>query len=221
MSVGSAILRQIESGDKDESLVHQLLAEFNRSYPVTELQKLFLSKDVSIVKNAAWIASELGEKGKPILSATADLLSHSSKYVRFFAIDSILTCATAEDAVIIAKAVSLLADPEQSVRWKAMDFLMRATQVQLRAAGSHSSVTNFHNFFTWIAVLVEDENPDTERIVSFLKSDDPVERRFGAAAAARALKRTATPFKYALTCEDKEIRQFAESVCQSAKPKRI
>src|SRR5215471_421079 len=55
-------------------LITDLLTEFHRGYPLENLRPLFFYEDEDVVVAGAWIASELGRKGKPLLSEISALL---------------------------------------------------------------------------------------------------------------------------------------------------
>lgn len=210
MIEGNEVIRRIQSGEENENLPHELLHELYRGYPVAELPKLFDSTDVEIVKSAAWIVSELGVKGRPILDATAKLLLHPSKYVRFFAIDSVLACATSEHTDFICDVVRLLRDPEPAVRWKVMDFLARiATDHLTSTADSSFGADPPGEIVKKILTLCT--NPDVDVIISHLNSENGLERQMGAIAAARISRQDPMALEQALSNRDQEVRQFARS----------
>src|SRR5882672_288042 len=64
-------------------LMNDLLAEFHRGYPLENLRFLLQNDNTELVKVGAWIASELGEKGKPLLNDVSPLLQHPKSRVRF------------------------------------------------------------------------------------------------------------------------------------------
>lgn len=209
---GNEIVRRIQRGEKNENLPHQLLREFFRGYPIAELPKLFDNPNAEVVKTAAWIASELGTKGSPILSATARLLSHPSKYVRFFAIDSVLACATVRDAAIIADVVRLLRDPEPSVRWKVMDFLSRVALDRLEAtANLPLGAETPSEIVKRILHLALPTTSNVSAIISHLNSNSKLERQEGAVAAARVSRQDPLALKEALSNRDEDVRNFAQS----------
>ena len=122
------ILRNEDDTGKD---ANELLPLLGGDYPVSNLRRLFVSDHDEVVKTAAWIASELGTRATPLLSDVVQLLHHRVPYVRAFATDVVLVAATPVNAHLIAGAVHLIADEDKGVRWKATDFLARATAEQL------------------------------------------------------------------------------------------
>lgn len=68
---------------------NRLLAEYQRGAPVESLRRLLQSADDRVVSVGAWIASELSDEGKSLLSDACELLTHPSKHVRFYSIDCV------------------------------------------------------------------------------------------------------------------------------------
>src|SRR5215813_8145156 len=134
------ILRDPTSPDA-QSVAERLLGEFRRGYQLDALRPLLLSSDDAVAKSAAWIASELGPEGQSLLDDIATLLVHSSKRVRFYAIDCILSWASSQNAKEIAAVFPLINDSASSVRWKAMDFVTGLPVESLQAAYRHLAST--------------------------------------------------------------------------------
>lgn len=127
------MLEEVLAGANDAT-ANELLSAFFRGYPVEQLRPLLASDSVDAAKAGAWIASELGEAARPLVNDLIRLLSHDSKYVRFFAVDSLLLAAGRDRGDAIAAAIGCITDSTGAVRWKAMEFLARADRAQLVAA---------------------------------------------------------------------------------------
>src|SRR5579884_983719 len=118
-------------------LANDLLTEFHQGYALDNLLPLLHSQNEELVGIGIWIASELGEKGKPLLRDVFPLLRHSSKRVRFLAIDCLLVWADPSHKYELTSVVALLEDAQSVVRRKTMDFLSRASREQIQAALSY------------------------------------------------------------------------------------
>lgn len=118
----------------DKVLVNRLLNEFHSGAPLEYPRPLLLSSDPQIAASGAWMASELGLQGKPLLAIVFDLLRHADKRVRFWVIDCILLWTDSSSDREVAGVILLLDDPEEAVRWKAMGFLTSAANNQLESA---------------------------------------------------------------------------------------
>lgn len=193
-------------------LSNDLLREFHRGYPIDNLRSLLHSAEPEIVIIGAWIASELGEKGSPLLADVLPLLHHAARKVRFSAIDCVLVWAGKSDGPALASALELIDDPEPTIRWKAMDFLFRASPEQLEASLSHllrTAASSHH--IRGIEWLLSSKSEDPAAIVRVLQSQDPLLRKYAVAAAARLSGRNREPLLYAASVDDPDVKEFAET----------
>jgi hypothetical protein len=195
---------------KDGALASELLTEFQRGYSLEKLRPLLSSNNEELVSLGVWIASELGEKGSPLLKDVSPLLKHPTKRVRFFAIDCILLWAGESNGPELAAAVQLLDDPERAVRKMAMNFLASASYSQIGAALSHLKATEPSSSHTQgLQWLLNDSNISSDDIISKLNSEGRLVRRYGVIAAVRMLAKDKRPLLHAASIDDPEISEFA------------
>ncbi len=200
---GDELVRRLLAGE-DYDIAGDLLSAFYHGFPVSNLRLLLRSVDDNAVKSGVWIASELGEKAAPLIEDLSRLLNHPLVYVRFFALDTILLCASGAHSVEIARSVALVLDPDSGVQWKAMRFVSRATEEQL-SAGLNSLDNPLKDRVRW---LLSVDQPD--EIVAALNSADDLVRVFGVVAAARSCDQDSTPLAFAASSSDSVISSFAE-----------
>jgi len=148
-------------------IANDLLREYHRGYPVENLRSLLANRDECIVITGAWIASELGAKGTPLLADISRLIGHPQKKVRFSVIDCLLVWAGPSNQAELASVIGLLSDPEAGVRWKVMDFLSRATPEQLvgEAEERRESYNLAHR-------LLDTLKPDDRMVMVLKESED-------------------------------------------------
>jgi hypothetical protein len=205
---GDELVARISTAADESSLdaaAKALLQECFRGYPPEKLRPLLNHPRNEVVKVAVWVVSELGERGQPLLRDVSALLAHDVAYVRFFAIDCVLSSSTESDAAVIARVVTMLSDADSSVRWKATQFLMRASLEKLRAAMPHVSASDFAGLR-----LLTDETVPEESVMSMLRSDVPGMRRFALAAAYRRREMGEAALRAAALSEDSEVREIAQ-----------
>jgi hypothetical protein len=53
---------------------------------------------------------------------------------------------------------------------------------------------------------------DPEEITSWLRSSEPLRRKYGAVAAARIAATTRAPLEFASSLEDGDVKEFAQSM---------
>lgn len=207
-----ALIGSLLSGTNNGAADVLLHALFD-GYPVESLRPLILSDNDVAARAGAWIASELGVRARPLINEAPDMLASNNRYVRFFSLDVVLTCATAEDGPIVADAVQRATDPDPAVRWKAMQFICRATNEQLSSASASGQLP-----VTYTALLdpfLDPQLSDSQRIRFAERSvtyGDPLRRRLAVALAARNCSDSAFMKQLAGGPADDEISDFARSV---------
>ena len=200
------------NSDRVGFLANSLLSEYHRGYPIENLRSLLRSADERSLDTGIFIASELGPKGKPLLNDVAPLVAHPRKRVRFQAIDCILLWAGPSDSAELASAIALLGDAEPGVRWKAMDFLSRASREQLEAALAHFQTTEpSSEHVRGLRWLLGPDASDPAKVIAIVGTEDIVLRKYGAVAAARMSKHNTVPLFSASKAEDSDVKGFADS----------
>jgi HEAT repeat protein len=201
------LLEHLLTGGND-SAANELLDAFHSGYPIERLRLLLQSDGETALKAGAWIASELGEKVAPLVSDLSRLLNHPSRYVRFFTLDAILGCTMNEHGEVVARAVMLILDPDEAVRWKALHFLANATNNQLTIAVPHLDSQTVAAQLIWLLGSGGTQT-DVQEIITRLNDPDPLTRMFAAAAAARLGPHNLAPLEHATACTDSEVSSFA------------
>ena len=198
-------------GLRAEQIANDLLGEFFRGFPVERLRSLLQSQDADTVATGAWIASELGEKSEPILGDVLGLLKHSSKKVRFWALDCLLW-ATSDQEADLANGVAMIDDAESAVRWKALDTLTRMSAGQLNAAlRSLSASTPDSAHVQGLSFLLGCGASDFDSVISLLNSSSSQLRKYGLIAGVRLPERSGEVLEYAKSINDPDIQSFVRS----------
>jgi len=196
------------SPEEEGEAANDLLREVLRGYPAQNLGRLIHSDSTKAVADGAFVVSELRAQAAPILDEVDFLLGHPLREARFDALDAALTAASIEHGAILAKAVMLVADADQAVRWKALRFLANATPDQLTAAAAYLADRHVADLATWLASAGSDpvSLPD---IRSRLQDPDKATRMFAAAAASRVPATSRQGLEDAAASDDTDIRHFA------------
>lgn len=199
----------------DGVLVNKLLRHFHRGCPIENLRPLLASEHEKVVKVGIWLASELGSRAVALVDDVARLLDHPARYVRYFAMDCILTCTTRENENELAAVVSMLDDTDAAVRWGVLNFMSRATSSQLQGALAYFQRVNPGSLHAvGLRWLVGEGGRDPEEAVSFIRSDNAVLRKYGVVAAARMAKLTREPLVVACSLRDQDVSGFAEDILE-------
>jgi len=202
------LLNHLLNGGND-STANELLAEFFDGYPIEKLRLLLESKQETAFKAGAWIASELGERVGPLVDELSRSLEHSSRYVRFFILDAILSGATNEHGEAISRAVLRIQDPDEAIRWKALRFLAKATQDQLAAAMPHLGDDSIGKMLVWLIDSLGTEIRKQD-VIGKLSDTDRLVRMFAAAVSARLAPFDITLLEHAAVSTDTEVSSFAK-----------
>jgi hypothetical protein len=197
--------------DEEGIAANELLSVVMRGYPAHNLTRLIHSDDPRAVQDGAFIVSELGTKAAEIIDEVDFLLGHQLRNARFDALDAALTGASREQGAVLAKAVMLVADPDQAVRVKALRFLAAATRDQLEASSADLADDHMARLAAWLAADGSDPAhlPD---ILNALRDPGKQTRMFAAAAAARVAEADRQGIEQAVRSDDPDVRSFAENV---------
>ena len=120
------IVARFASSADEEGDLGRLITLMSRQQEVDLLRTLLLSPDDLVVANGAYILSEIGEAGMPLLPIAQSLLTHPRQDVRYWAMNSVMCCADHAAAVKAITNAGLLSDPWELTRSRASRFLERA-----------------------------------------------------------------------------------------------
>nr|MDT0662604.1 hypothetical protein [Micromonospora sp. DSM 115978] len=182
-----------------DTAASDLLSQVFGGYPIDRLRPLLRSERTEAVRAGMWVVSELGERAADLLDDVAGLLDHPSRYVRFFALDSVLAAADRRHGPVLTRAAGLVDDPDDAIRWKTMHLLARATDTQVTAIGGPVG----ERFGALLAL------PDAD-LIARLADADRTARLLAAAAAARRAGTDPTALDAAIAADDPEVSSFAE-----------
>jgi HEAT repeat protein len=194
-------------------VANDILGEFHRGRPVDQLRPLLRSCEPQVVLAASFITDELGTQAAPLLDEVTALLNHQDRHVRGNAIGSILTCASEQNGSSIASVIGLLPDEDWPVRWKAMEFLMRASERQISAASVYMKMNHdTSSYADGLCWLLSKEGGSPQSIADKLSDRSQLVRKFAVVAAARLSSNNEQPLREALSSLDDDVQRFAKSV---------
>ena len=103
----------------------------------------------------------------------------------------------------------MMEDADPGVRWKALDFLTRASVSQLKAAlGALRSSEPQSIHAQGLEYLLNPASSDPETAVSYLNSHDGLWRKYGLIAAARLPDRSNEALAHASLVDDADVQVF-------------
>jgi hypothetical protein len=210
---GDELVRLLWAGrDRPEQLYEaqlELLHEVLEGYPVENVRRLLTSGRASAVRAGVWVASELGRHAGPLVEEMASILDSSDGYAKLFAVDVVLLCGTDRHGHLIARVVDLVDDSDDSMRWKALQFLTNATSEQLSEGVRHIESGRLRTPIEWLLRCGDAADPDV--VMERLGSCDRATRLVAAAAAARSAMARLDPAALDLAAAgpDQEVAAFA------------
>jgi hypothetical protein len=200
---GDTLVAEILAG-AESSAANELLQAFFAGYPIDRLRLLLRSENDDAVRAGIWIASELGADAAPLAEELPPLLQHRLKYVRFFAVEVLIANGSSRSGEAVGCAVSLIDDPEDSVRWKVLRLLAHGTKEQLAAGLAFVPRQDVARGLAWLL-----KYPGIAAITSGLEGDR-LDRMFAVAAAARLKRGREETLRRAAACVDAEVSSFAQ-----------
>ncbi len=203
---GDDLVDRLLAGD---DVSHDLLKEIWAGYPASNLYRLVKSGQQEAEKAAAWIASELGYRSTEMMSEVGLLLTNPLRYVKYYALEAVLTGATVENGAIVGRAVALIDNPDNVVRWKVVELLSRSANAILAAAQSHVDDVQIRHLLAWL-IGIRATPHDVEDVVASLSHADAQVRMFAVAAAARLAYDNRVPLQEAATSEYDDVKTFAQ-----------
>ena len=218
-SKADLLLQNLERDPNNGELANDLLEQIFQGYPVENIRCLLLSHDESLLKAGIWIASELGSKCRPLHKEISTLLNNPNYYVRFFAIDCVLSTLHKDDHELILKVSDLLEDQNAVVRRKVMDFLARIPAEQISDVLQISAFSSLRREHKEGIELMISPAQSQDLIQKFISCENPILRRYGASAAARIYRDHPNLLDLAFESDDDDLRIFASGVIKPGSPR--
>jgi hypothetical protein len=206
---GDELLALVVAGDQS-GISNDLCKEFYRGYPIQKLATLLDSDDERALESGAWIASELAENARPILSHLLPLFGYPNTRIKYHSIQTVLTAATDEDGDVVGEAVSLIADDERPVRRMAFELMARADRSSLVAGVPQVKDSKIACLLAWV-LDVESESRDDDEIASRLQESDGLGQAFAVVAASRVYARNPYYLQLAASLGESDAQSLAAS----------
>lgn len=194
-------------GDKDGCDVNELFNAFWNGYDIGRLRELFDSFNEEVVADAAFILTELGYKGKPLLDVCWNLLDSNELGIVADCLDVILVNADHRDGDMLAKAMMLIHAQEDPVQWKTLGVISKMSLEQLEASVGSKQLGNLTGYVRWL--IRQDKLSDPNEIKTRVEGDDKLASAFGAIAALRAKPPLIELLEYVAVSIDGPIGNFA------------
>lgn len=209
---GDELVDLLDGGALDavaaDAAANELLNCIFQGYDLGNIRRLVHSAHEQTVGSAAWIISELGADASRILDEVDFLLGHRERIARFFAVSATLAAASSSDGALLAKAIALISDADEAVRWQVLRMLTRIPSGLLQTAEPYISNNRLRELVNWL-VEYGDDLTQLSDIRHRLEVPDRLTVLFAAAASARLAGRDRSAIEFALASSDDEVRRFA------------
>lgn len=201
-----------------DALAIDLLKALFAGYPVANLIALLRSPEPRQVRTGVWVLSELGARGRELSGELPRLMRSDDHQIRFFAIDSALSCSTANEGRTVGAAIKLVDDPHQGVRFKATDLLTRCHMEVLEAGVEALGMAEPDAPYTlggrW---LISGNSRDPLHVEQVLRNGPATWRKFAFAAAVRNFQSDTRLLEAAFASGDPDITELSRRELARAK----
>lgn len=201
------LVRVLESTEPDGHVANDLLREFFRGHPVSELQRLLTSRNENAVATGTFIAGELGARVVALQDILVRLARHPLPTVRCDVVGAIHGMKESAAPESVAVAIAGIVDQDAAVRWRTIRFLGFIGEELLRNAISHIADPDLRAAIPSLILPFTDF--DAAKIVSELGAASPLRRRVALAAAIRLRQQSLEPLRFAASRSDEETQEFA------------
>lgn len=171
-------------------LGYDLLQCFFRGYSINNLIPFLRHENVTVVKNAIWIASELKNSAVNLIDDAVLLSRHQDSYIRYYAMCVIIFGTRHAQQEQFSYVAERLEDSNVYIAGRATDLLSRASDSQLTAAKrAFEQNQSALDHVRGLSTLLVARSSDPTSIESMMESERLLERRYGLAAAKRVYDR--------------------------------
>lgn len=193
---------------EDNGLGLELLSEYSMGYSLDTLEMLLQHEDVYVRNVAVFIAAELGNKACKLLDLIIPLLQSPITSIRYFALECIIVCAEGPQVRQVVHVLRSMLDGDFAIRSAALRLFSNADAEQVLGAYKNlQPVDESHR--RGLLVLLEEKKIHPEEIMTMIKNDDPLLRKYGAMAAKRVYDIYPELIQIAKESDDPEVRDFA------------
>lgn len=208
----TGLIDRILAGKYDSSTLRQVMDLVYVSRNPQPLMTLLEGPGRAQIRGL-YILAEIGRVARPLLSKAVEFTAHPDWEARFWALNCILSCAEPSDGAALAAGIRLLADPDERVRSKALDFMSRLSSAKIRAAKDALPPDEEGSALaTALSRLLTYSVDSVDQILIDAKSDDWFSRASAMAFAARGMRVGKKIATKGSRSRDSVTSEFAKSV---------
>ena len=186
---------------------NDLLSLFFREFPLSELAELLRHPHKRVVMGALFIVEELGRKAEPLLEAVVPLVTSDDADIRLAAFAAISVCDSKGDGRAFRHIVRGVRDPDGRCRKKALLLMMRADDARLNGALHElEACGEDEEMQSALRMILGVSAKDSTQIRAWIEDANPLARKTGMIAAARAESTFARLLDMAAMSDDPDLR---------------
>jgi hypothetical protein len=195
----------------EQGAAYQLLQHYFSGLPIESLTPLLCHKNSYVRKGAMFIASELGEKVQILIDSIAPLVHDLDKHTAWYAMESILLCASGAYSDRFIAVVGELDNNAEPLRRLAMRLISKGNRSQLEGAkrrceelGDSASIHE-----ECLQTLIDGDRVESNAVRQMLDSNNQLVRFYGAIAANRLRWVYPELLDYAASNTNPDVKRFA------------
>ena len=215
MNSGVALIHELMNSPEEfvaKAGPNALLHEYFRGLPLDTLRPLLRHGNLLIQRAAVFIASELGGDGRALVDDVIPLLASADREVAYDALIAVTAFTSSFDADRFEHVIRALENEDEVLRRLAMRMVSNSPTGTLQGA-----LKRFRAFIQsdpehriGLTLLIKGDQLLSEEFQKALAHGSPLIRRYAAIAARRLMKTMPKCIASVASCDDPELRTFAE-----------
>ena len=151
------------------------------------------------------------EAGIELINDVIPLLSYKDRYIKYYAIESIMVFSTSVNFAKFEHIIYGLHDDDPAIRQLAMRLISNANESQLEATlqsiTADKPYANTHKF--GLNILLNADLIDEETFRRMIDDSNIITKKYGAIASKRLFKKKPNLIKYASSSDDTDVKEFS------------
>lgn len=219
-NIGEKLIADLESNPEKffkHGRSYDLLQEYFAGLSIETLIPLLQSENPAIQKPAIWIVSELATSGCSLLPYVGPLTKSNDNYIAYYALESILLCATGKYIKEFVHLIRSIDSDESNIRLLAMKLLASAEDAQLQAGMElveEVKLKDFKLHIFGLTSLLNHSQLDQNMLLSMLNSNERLTQQYGVMSARRKQEDFPQLIQHALNSTNSDVKEFAKSVIE-------
>ncbi len=190
---------------------YDLLQEYYDGYSLETLRMLLINQNRTIQCEAVWIASELDEIAKSLITEIIPFIDDEELETRYEALECLAVFTVDEYTNEFVRVVKSLETNCEIIRNLAMRLISLANEEKLEKIANQIVVNNPNNKTHKEGLLfLANNSPTSDMVLDMISGDNQLKRKYGAIAAKKMFNSFPDLLSQCLTSKDMDIKNFAQ-----------